>query len=68
MEARAISALVGADIRGGFLAADMLLAGGQGQHVGALAAVIHRLAHQPAGHLAHEFLLGGEDAQVRPAV
>ena len=59
--------LVGADVGGGFLAADVLLAGGQGQHVGALAAVIDRLAHQAAGHLAHIFFAGGKDTQVGTA-
>ena len=61
-------ALVGADVGGGALALDVLFAGGQGQHVGALAAVVHRLADQASGHLVDVLLAGGEEAQVWAAV
>ena len=60
-------ALVGADVGGGAFALDVLFAGGQGQHVGALAAVIDGLADQAAGHLVDVLLAGGEEAQVGPA-
>ena len=56
--------LVGADIGSGFLAADVLLTGGQGEHISALAAVIDSLAYQAPRHLAHVLFAGGKDAQV----
>ena len=59
--------LVRADVAGGLLAADVLLAGLQGQDPAALAAAIDGLADQPAGHAADELLAAGQDAQVRPA-
>ena len=59
--------LVGADVRGGPLAADVLLAGGQRQDEAAPAVLVDRLAGDPAGHLAQEFLLAGHEAEVGPA-
>ena len=46
----------------------MLLAGGEGQAEGPVAARIGGLAHQASRHLPDELLLGGDDARVRPAV
>ena len=45
----------------------MLLAGGQGEHEAALAIGIHRLAAQPARHLADMLLAAGEQAEIGPA-
>ena len=58
--------LVGADVGCGTFAFDVLFAGGQSQDIGALAAVIDRLADQAAGHLVDILLAGGEKAQVGP--
>ena len=60
--------LVGADVGGGALALDVLLAGGQGQDEGALAAAVHRLADQASGHLVDVLLAGSEEAQVGASV
>ena len=60
--------LVGADVRGGLFAADVLFAGGEGQYVSALSARIYRFTHQPASDLADVVFLGGEDAQVGAAI
>ena len=60
--------LIGADVGRRLLAADVLLARRQRQAERAIAARVLGLAHQPAGHLAHEFLLGGDDAGERAAV
>ena len=59
--------LIGTDIGGGLLAADVLLSGGQGEYVSALSTIIHGLPNQAAGHFTDVFLAGGENAQVRPA-
>ncbi len=59
--------LVGADVAVGLLTADVLLAGLQGQHEAALAAVVLGHAADAAGHLAHQGHLGGQKAQVGPA-
>ena len=59
--------LVGADVAGRFLAADVLLARAQGHHVSASPVLIHRLADDAPGDLAHVLAARGEEAQVRPA-
>ena len=46
----------------------MLLAGLHGQHPAAFAVAVHGLAHQPAGHLAQEFLAASQDAEVWAAI
>ena len=66
-ESERAQAAVGADVRGRLLAADMLLAGGQGQHEAALAFGVDGLAGEPARHLADELLLAGEQADIGPA-
>ena len=48
---------IGADVGHGLFAADVLLAGGQGEHEGALARVVHRIAHQTARQVARMKLL-----------
>ena len=60
--------LVGADVRRRLLAADVLLAGLQGEDPAPLAVAVDRLADDPAGHLADELLATRQDAQVRAAV
>ncbi len=57
--------LGGADVAGGLLAADMLLAGLHGQAQGRLAETVHRDAHQAAGHVALEGIAGGEVGRMR---
>ncbi len=59
--------LVGADIRRGFLAADMLLAGLQGEDEGASALGVDGLSDDAAGHLTHEFVGGAHVAKVGSA-
>ena len=54
-DADRIQGLVGADIRRCLLAADVLLSGPQGQHVGQTSLVICRGTHQPAGQAPGEF-------------
>ena len=56
--------LVGADIGGGSITADMLFPGGQGEYICSLAAIINRFTSQATCHLAHIFLAGGKQAQV----
>src|SRR5579862_989377 len=45
--------MIGADVRGRPFAANMLLAGVEGQAECAASVAIARLSNQPAGHLAH---------------
>ena len=59
--------LVGADVGGGPLAADVLLASRQGQDKAPPPLGVHRLADQSPRHLAHVFLPTGEEAKIRPA-
>ncbi|MNW55435.1 hypothetical protein D3C74_330930 [compost metagenome] len=54
--------LVGADVRSGFLTADMLLAGLKRKHEAALAVAVNSLADNPARHAAHERLGYGKEA------
>ncbi len=58
---------IGADVARRLLAADMLLAGRQGQHPAAPALGIDRLADQTSGHLPDEFLAAGEQPDMRSA-
>src|SRR5207247_667821 len=60
--------LIGADVGGGTLAANVLLARGEGQHVAAAAVRVDRLADQTARHAAHEALARGEEPDARAAV
>ena len=66
-ERQRAQARVRADIAGRLLAADMLLARGERQHEAAPAIAVERLAAKPPRHLAHEFLAGGEQAEIRAA-
>ena len=59
--------LIGADIRGRFLAADVLLARGQRKHESALALLVDGLADQAARHLADVFFARRNDAAVGAA-
>ncbi len=59
--------LVGADVGGGLFAADVLLAGGEGEDEAALAGDVLGLADEAAGHLAEELFLAGDDAAVGAA-
>ncbi len=60
--------LVGADVRGRALAADVLLTGAEGHHVSAAALLVDRLAHHTARQAAHLIVGAGEKAERRPAV
>src|SRR5205807_8892788 len=60
--------LVRADVRRRFAAADVLLARGEGQHVGAFAVDVDRLADQPSRHMAFERIADDHEADVRTAV
>ena len=53
---------VGADVGGGLLPADVLLAGGEGEDEAAPAELVHRLARDAAGHLPQVGLAGGEES------
>ncbi len=59
--------LVGADVGRRLLAPDMLLARGERQAIGPLAARVLGLAHQAARHLSHELLPGRDHAGVGAA-
>src|SRR5262249_32639679 len=52
-----------ADVRRRLLAADVLLAGLQGEREAALALGVDGLAHDAPGHAADELLLGGDEAR-----
>src|SRR3546814_18609168 len=58
---------VGADIARRLFAADMLLAGRQGQHENAFDIGIDRLAAQAAGNMPDIFRLAGEQADIGSA-
>src|SRR5262249_49344616 len=60
--------LVCADVGGGALAADVLLARLEGKDIAALAPVVHGLAHEAAGQPTDECGLGSEEADGRSAV
>ena len=59
--------LGGADVAGGLLAADVLLARLQRQPVGGVAVGVHRDAHEAAGQLPAQVLADGHVGGVRPA-
>src|SRR4051794_29096650 len=61
-------ALVGADVAGGFFAADVLLAGLQREDEAALAAAVDCFTRDAAGHAADKFFSAGHDAEVGAAV
>ena len=60
--------LVGADVGGRLLAADVLLAGGEGEHEAALAVAVGGLSDETAGNLADELFAGGDDSGIGAAV
>ncbi len=60
--------LVGADVGGGFLAFDVLFAGGEGQHVAALSARVDRFSYQAASHFVDVLLASGEEAKRGAAI
>ena len=60
--------LVRGDVRGRLLAADVLLAGLQGQDIGAPAFDVGRLTDDPAGHAPHIVGARGHEPVVRSAV
>ena len=62
-----VQRLGGADVVRGLLAADVLLARLQREHEAAAAVDVGRLARDPARHAADVVLLGGEEAEARPA-
>ena len=62
-----VQRLRGADVRGRFLAADVLLARLQRQHEAAAAVDVDGLAGDPARHPAQVLLAGGEQAERGPA-
>ena len=59
--------LVGADVGGGLVAADVLLPGAQRHHERAAPFDVRGLAHEPPGDLADELRAAGQQAQVGPA-
>src|SRR6516164_1089841 len=58
---------IGADVAGGLLAPDMLLAGRQGQHPAAPAVGVDGLTSETSGHLAHELVPAGEQSEMGSA-
>src|SRR6266446_462697 len=60
--------LVRANVRGGFLTANVLLARRQRQHKTAPAVRICRLARKPPGHLAHKLVSRSDYSGKRPAI
>ena len=66
-EGQTAKARICTNIRGRFLAANMLLARGERQHKAAVAIGIHGFAANAARHLPHEFLAAGKEADMRPA-
>ncbi len=60
--------LVGADVGGRLLAADVLLAGGEREYEAALAVAVGGLSDEAAGNLADELLARGDDSGVGAAV
>ena len=59
--------LIGANVGRGAFAFDVLFAGGERQHVGALSAIVNGLADQASSHLVDVGFLGGEEAEVGSA-
>ena len=60
--------LVGADVGGSLLPADVLFAGGKREHKAAAAFCVYGFAHQPAGHLPQVLFLGGDHAAIGAAI
>ena len=60
--------LVGADVRSGLLAADVLLARGERQDEAAAAFGIDGLARETPGHLTDKFVARRKNADERPAI
>ena len=60
--------LIGANVRGGLLPPDVLLARGQREHKAAAALRVGGLAHQPPGQAADKLLLGRQHSDKRPSV
>ena len=60
--------LIGADVRGGLLAADVLLACGERQHESPAAASVVCLSCKASRHLPHEFLVRRDHPDKRPSV
>src|SRR5271167_248259 len=58
---------IGADVAGGLLAPDVLLAGRQSQHPAAPAVGIDGLAGETPGHLTDELVPAGEQAEMGSA-
>src|SRR5438445_3484534 len=58
---------ISADVAGRPLAANVLLAGRQGQHPAAPAVGVDGLADETARHLSDELVAAGEEAEMRPA-
>ncbi len=65
--AEGVQRLRGADVGGRLLAADVLLAGLQGEHEAAAAIDVGGLAGDPAGHPPQVLLAGGEQPEGGPA-
>ncbi len=63
-----VQSFVRADVRGGLLAADVLLARGERQHEAAAPGGISGLASQASGHLPHELFARGDHAYVGAAI
>ena len=61
--AERVQGLRGADVVGGLLAADVLLAGLEGQHEAAPPVGVHRLPRDPARHPAQVLLRGAEEPE-----
>ena len=66
-ERQGAQAGIGADVAGGLFPADVLFAGGQGQHEAATAIRIQGLTSKAPRHLTHEFVAGGKQPQARAA-
>src|SRR5271166_2183545 len=58
---------IGADVAGGLLAPDVLLAGRQGQHPAAPAVGVDGLADETPRHLTNKLFPAGEQAEMGPA-
>ncbi len=63
-----VERLVGADVGGGFLAADMLLARRQRQHKATPSSRVRRLSCEPPWHLPNEFFARCDYPDVRAAI
>ena len=65
---RASKRLVGADVGGGFFAADVLFARGEGETEGAVPGSVGGFSDETARELANVFFARGDDADIRTAV